>query len=561
MKDLPEHELLSAYLDGELTAAEQARVEQFLAENPAARQTLDNLRSVSLAVQGLPVLRVGEDLSDRVLRHAERAILAGPNEPAALEPTSPAAAWRWQELFRRMVTSRGLAWSGAALAIALLLMLSSTPQQQRDVALAPEPIVRKPASPPMVQPRGAPEMWAADADRNGLLLQDAEDEAVAARKDARPQELPAPATSPAPERAVALPPPPKAEMDALRTAPAMPLEVAEEPPEAKRQFTEAEQPDVERLEDRAATVAIGESRRHEAEAFSDLPLLLVHCDITPEAARRGTFDQILAAQQIALRDGEPSPRTKQATPQEADPAAGEPVGRARRQLAEPDVQDGRSTGTFDVVFVEATPGQVEATLDQLAQLPEQFLAVSVKPAPGVESQQNLTRFSRAAPVQEEPRRRLRAPTPTQAEEAEPEEIAGEHADRLEDRPRSPAAVEPAPMPDQVGRPSMAERGPQMLHNGRGGYRGAAGMRLGAAPADAPPADAVAPGKPKSEAKGLTLRETEAEFVEPYRVLFVLRVVPPRLAAESATMPIAPPADIDAPVAEPAPTEKPDDDNG
>ncbi len=558
MKDLLEHELLSAYLDGELTAAEQGQVEQFLAENPAGRQTLDHLRSVSLAVQGLPELQLSEDLSDRVLRHAERAILAGPNEPDPSEPASPVAAWRWQELFRRVVTSRGIAWSGAALAIALLMMLSSTPQPHRDVAHAPKPVAREAAPPPMVHPRVAPEMWAADADRNGLLLQDAEDEAVAARKDARPQELPAPATPPAPERAVALPPPPKAEMDALRMAPAMPLEVAEEPLETKRQFTEAEQPDVERLEDRAAAVAIGESRRHEAEAFSDLPVLLVHCDITPEAARRGTFDQILAAQQIALHNGA-SPRTKQARPQEAYPAAGEPVGRATRQLAERDTRDRRSDDAFDVVYVEATPSQVAATLDQLAQLPEQFLAVSVKPAPGVESQQNLTRFSRAAPVQEEPRRRLRAPKPD--EEAEPEETVEEHADRLEDRPRSRAAAESGPMPDQVGRPPMTERGPQMLHNGRGGYGGAAGMRLGAALADAPPADAVAPGKPKGEAKGLPRREAEAESVEPYRVLFVLRVVSPGPEAEPATMPIAPPADIDAPAAEPAPTEDPDDDNG
>ena len=43
MNDLPQNELLSAYLDGELTAAEQADVERLLAANPAARQLLDEL--------------------------------------------------------------------------------------------------------------------------------------------------------------------------------------------------------------------------------------------------------------------------------------------------------------------------------------------------------------------------------------------------------------------------------------------------------------------------------------------------------------------------------------
>ncbi len=44
MNDLPQNELLSAYLDGELTAAEQAEIEQLLADSPAARQLVEELR-------------------------------------------------------------------------------------------------------------------------------------------------------------------------------------------------------------------------------------------------------------------------------------------------------------------------------------------------------------------------------------------------------------------------------------------------------------------------------------------------------------------------------------
>ena len=45
MNDLSQNELLSAYLDGEFSAAEQAEVERLLAARPAARQLLDDLRA------------------------------------------------------------------------------------------------------------------------------------------------------------------------------------------------------------------------------------------------------------------------------------------------------------------------------------------------------------------------------------------------------------------------------------------------------------------------------------------------------------------------------------
>ena len=46
MSDVPETELFSAYLDGELTADEQVRVEQVLATSPAARQLFEELRAL-----------------------------------------------------------------------------------------------------------------------------------------------------------------------------------------------------------------------------------------------------------------------------------------------------------------------------------------------------------------------------------------------------------------------------------------------------------------------------------------------------------------------------------
>ncbi len=95
MKDLPEYELLSAYLDGELTARERARVEQLLAGDPAARQQFDELRALSNTLHALPLNRVNEDLSARVLRQAERRMLSGSpvaaTQAAAAPPPEPIA--------------------------------------------------------------------------------------------------------------------------------------------------------------------------------------------------------------------------------------------------------------------------------------------------------------------------------------------------------------------------------------------------------------------------------------------------------------------------------------
>jgi len=44
--NVPESELLSAYLDGEVTAAEQARAEELLAADAEARRFVDGLRAL-----------------------------------------------------------------------------------------------------------------------------------------------------------------------------------------------------------------------------------------------------------------------------------------------------------------------------------------------------------------------------------------------------------------------------------------------------------------------------------------------------------------------------------
>ena len=127
MSKLPQDELLSAYLDGELNAQRKADVEKLLAEDPSAQATLDSLRAASSAVKGLPVFKLDEDLTDDVLKIAERRMLADApplttsksagaktGDKTAVEPT-------WRTVARRFLTPRAIAWSTAVALVAIII--------------------------------------------------------------------------------------------------------------------------------------------------------------------------------------------------------------------------------------------------------------------------------------------------------------------------------------------------------------------------------------------------------------------------------------------------------
>ena len=125
MNDLPQNELLSAYLDGELTADEQAEAERLLASSPAARQLLDELRALSATLQSLPQQKLGEDLSRQVLRVAERRMLTeGEPDDAAPVPLS-------RTVFRRFINRRSMVWLGLTAAVAVMIVIHE--QQQKNL--------------------------------------------------------------------------------------------------------------------------------------------------------------------------------------------------------------------------------------------------------------------------------------------------------------------------------------------------------------------------------------------------------------------------------------------
>lgn len=82
-------ELLSAFIDDELTPAEREQVEQHLATTESSRKLVAELRSLRGEVAALPTVTVNESFADRVLQAAMAAARAEglPTGPAnVLEP-------------------------------------------------------------------------------------------------------------------------------------------------------------------------------------------------------------------------------------------------------------------------------------------------------------------------------------------------------------------------------------------------------------------------------------------------------------------------------------------
>jgi len=72
MSDRLNNELLSAYLDHEVTEEERAQVEQALVDSPETRMALESLRQMQSSLRSFPRLTLPDDFHERVLREAER---------------------------------------------------------------------------------------------------------------------------------------------------------------------------------------------------------------------------------------------------------------------------------------------------------------------------------------------------------------------------------------------------------------------------------------------------------------------------------------------------------
>jgi len=128
---IPE-ELISAYLDGELTSDEQLLVEEALRDDPQSQQLLEDLQSLHDRLQAIPRSEPSRDYTQQILRRAERAILTGTSEPGSSELTSNAPA-KQAVAAPNSKDSPGnwkhVIWASTALAATLLLALLFQPDQ------------------------------------------------------------------------------------------------------------------------------------------------------------------------------------------------------------------------------------------------------------------------------------------------------------------------------------------------------------------------------------------------------------------------------------------------
>lgn len=72
-------ELMSAYLDAELPAHEAEEFESMIADDPAARTELEELRKVMALVASLPDVEAPPDFAEKVTRRVRRKQLLAPD--------------------------------------------------------------------------------------------------------------------------------------------------------------------------------------------------------------------------------------------------------------------------------------------------------------------------------------------------------------------------------------------------------------------------------------------------------------------------------------------------
>jgi anti-sigma factor RsiW len=379
MNELPQNELLSAYLDGELTADERARAERLLATDPAARRLLDELRAVSSRLQALPKETVGEDISERVLRLAERRILgeaAGPEGTIGSAAESLVSPWR--AVAKRFLNRRILAWSGATIAVAVYLMFNNPEgrQERRQIAKAPAERSSEPPSIRAVVDKESPTTGAESKPAAALPVEKpSPDRATPPRLDVKE------GLSKGLSNNVAPSPP------AVQNSPEQPRAAAPQAaaPSPAASFGAAprpgNQPGRAAMQSKTpAKDADGRTQEPEDE------VLVVRCEVRNANAPRGPFQKILASQQIDWSD---APLESSAAESESPKAAATPAAKAEERVDE-------KAGNVETVLVEAGWNQIEGAVAELSKRSDVFLSVSLEPKPGAATPGPLEQYSRRA---------------------------------------------------------------------------------------------------------------------------------------------------------------------
>ncbi len=377
---------------------------------------LDELRAVSAALQSLPQEKLGEDISPQVLRVAERRMLTED------EPGDEAAVPLSRAFFQRFINRRSLIWLGLTAAVAVMIVLHEQQQNappantnHRRVAAkldesdkAATNAMEKPLPPATIQAaheanasrlsqqRAARSLAPVVEDRTAKVKQDLQRSASATRP-AKGME-----TWKFGDKAEVAGSPPSEKAYNLGTlaAPARVLPPGSTPPPPPG--------DQEKL-----AAAVGKAAGfggmsgpsslrnwYDADGVAAIrpDVLLVFCNVTPAATKEKAFDRVLLQNGIASRRhveyGGQHPKQGEALGF-ADEAKAVPEEKPPKYLPAGNVVRREAVaGNVELVYVEAAPEQVRATLDGLAAQPKLFVSVSVKSPQDKASQEFFLRYAK-----------------------------------------------------------------------------------------------------------------------------------------------------------------------
>ncbi len=426
MNDPLQDERISAYLDGEMTAQERAEFERLLADDPERRQLLDELRVLSSTLGGLPKQTLDNSFSQQVLRKAERVVLTQsapekqhgkPHEDGLLEDTpadgvvaekehAPQVERPGEPVWPIGYSRRGWAWASLAVAAALVLMI--TLQRDPVTQLAKNQLAKTMEQPPAASrvmledgigadDAAQPDRFFAEHDDANGDLGTAENEDRVAGTGSSPTARPSTVADESFRR--------ESETPTDRLA-------AKSPESTLSESAEAIGFDSQGFDSRSDAAT---ARSNGDGLLARDQVMVVHLDIRASAANESRLNQVLLSNGIVCdanaQYGMPTYRLTQRNKtlqrdeieRDGDNSKKRAIASSRSRGVTKNVlckredqpaADAQQRANEDVVYVEASYGQIAQALKQLHDNVEDFPAVEVDAAPDILAQQALVANSR-----------------------------------------------------------------------------------------------------------------------------------------------------------------------
>ncbi len=452
-----------------------------LATKPAARKLLEELRTLSATLKSLPRQKLGEDLSEIVLRMAERRMLTEPADTEIEEKMGTGSAEVpvpmlsepgpiYSTILRRLKNPRIWVWEIVIVAVAVLLVVYypnrnanlNAPQPgnaERNIAMATKPAEKQassehggipaapaPATVNQEESLGVQIVRGKQSDTSGQSgfavsgkQPKAPDEAPASRKAgeeasktdaswqlkvvektaegksaAAPENLArdradltkkqgettgdkiAGEDMPKTALKTAANGAPAAESPAPIPSPASGLTVLGQPQPGADRAAETAIASKSLAQIKPAEPAEGRpAEQPKSPAASADRVLVVRCEITPEALKNHAFDKILADNAIVWRETRkesqkenldleilPKPESIQSLlDTKTDRTAIKPEGEELSKVARENIADSKA-GPVELVYVEASPAQIQAMLKGISAQTEAFKSISITQAIG-----------------------------------------------------------------------------------------------------------------------------------------------------------------------------------